>query len=140
MCIRDRVDDDAADQIRDLSGVILGGKEGTAHRDMGNEDRREDGADGVGACQQCNGNAVEAHRRQAGGVQRVPLGHIGKVVQARTKTGQRTGNGHGEDDVLLLVDAGIAGSALVQADCLELVAEGGLVQHHPCLLYTSSAH
>ena len=36
-----QVDDDTADQVRDLSGVILGGKEGAAHRDMGNEDAIE---------------------------------------------------------------------------------------------------
>ena len=115
----------------DLRGIVLGGQERAADRDVGDEDRREDGADGVGACQQGHGNAVEAHGGQAGGVQRVPLGHIGQVVEACAETGQCACNGHREDDVLLLVDAGIAGCALVQADGLQLIAEGGLVQDDP---------
>ena len=98
---------------------------------MGDEQRREHGTDGVRACQQCHRDTVEAHARQAGGVQRVPLGHVGQIEQACAEACQRTGNGHGEDDVLLLVDTGIAGGVLVQANGLELVAEGGLVQHHP---------
>ena len=89
-----QVDDDAADQIRDLSGVKFGGQEGAADRDVGDEQRGEHGTDGVGACQQCHRDTVEAHARQAGGVQRVPLGHVGQIEQACAEACQRTGNGH----------------------------------------------
>ena len=42
-----QIDDDTADQVRDLRGVILGGQERAAHRDVRDEQCREDGADGV---------------------------------------------------------------------------------------------
>jgi len=44
------------------------------------------------------------------------VGHIGQIEQTCAEACQRTGNGHGEDDVLLLVDTGIAGGVLVQAN------------------------
>ncbi len=39
----------------------------------------------------------------------------GQIEQAGAETGQCAGNGHGKDDVLLLVDAGVAGGVLVAA-------------------------
>ena len=126
-----QIDDDAGDQVRDLGGEILGRQEAAAYRDVGDKDRGEDGSDGVGGCQQSGGDAVEAHGRQAGGVQGVPFGTRRQIQQARAETGQRTGDGHGQDDVFLLVDTGIAGGVLVQAHRLELIAEGGLFQNDP---------
>src|SRR5699024_1695156 len=92
-----QVDDDAADKVGHLGGVVPGRQERAAHRDVGDEQGREDGADGVGAGQQRHRNAVEAHGRQGGGVQGVPLGHAGQIVQPRAKAGQRAGNDHRED-------------------------------------------
>ena len=126
---RTQVDDQRSDDVRDLFGVILGGELGAAHRDVGNEQRREDGADRIGGRQQRRADAVKAHGRQCGGYLRVPLCHGGQVVQARAHARQRAGKGHGQNDVALIVDARILRSMLVEAASLELVAEGGLLQH-----------
>ena len=98
---------------------------------MTDEQRREDGADGVRVCQQCGCNAVKAHSRQAGGVQGVPLTTAGQIEQTGTKACQCTGNRHGQNDVFLFIDTGIAGGVLVQANGFQLIAKGRFFQHDP---------
>ena len=109
---RAQVDDDAGDHVCDLGREIACGQERTADRDVRDEQRGEDGADRVGGRQQRRGDAVEAHGGQRCGVEGVPLGAAGQIQQPRAEPGQRPGDGHGEDDVLLLAASLLRPTAL----------------------------
>ena len=86
----------------------------------------EDDGDGVIQRQQRHGDAVKAHggQRLIGGP--VELRVAGQVVQCRTGSGQRTGDGHGQHNVALILDAGVAGGMAVGAAGLQFVAQRSL--------------
>ena len=99
------------------AGELLAGDVQHRHEDAGEND-----ADGVVGREQGDGDAVEAHggQRLIGGP--VELRVAGQVVQCRTGSGQRTGDGHGQHDVALILDAGVARGVAVAAAGLELIA------------------
>ena len=125
------VDDDGDDDVRD---VLVVGRQ-IRQLQAGNvkrrhEDRRKDDADGVAGGKHRNGDAVEADAGE--GLVRRPeeLRVAGEIVERGTRRAQSAGDGHGEHDVALVGDAGIARGVTVGAAGLELVAEGRLAHHH----------
>ena len=123
-----QVHDHGDDDIGDI--LVIGRQVGqlqTHDVQHGHEDAGEDHRDGVVQGQQGHGNAVEAHGRQGliGGP--IELRVAGEPVQGRAGPGQSTGDGHGQHDVALVPDTGIAGGVTVGAAGLQLIAQGGLV-------------
>ena len=117
--IHDHGDDDIGDIL------VIGRQVGqlqTHDVQHGHEDTGEDHRDGVVQGQQGHGDAVEAHGRQGliGGP--IELRVAGQPVQRSAGTGQSTGNGHGQHDVALVPDTGIAGGVTVGAAGLQLIA------------------
>lgn len=123
-----QIDDDGNDDVNGL-GRVGGLHGGTADLDIADKERRKNRADGVGAGQQGDRDAVEAHAED-GFFQHV-LARTGQVVDAAADAGQRAGDDHGQHDVALGVDARVLGSVAAQAAGLQLIAEGRLLQDDP---------
>ena len=123
-----QIDDDGNDDVNGL-GRVGGLHGGTADLDIADKERRKNRADGVGAGQQGDRDAVEAHAED-GFFQHV-LARTGQVVDSAADAGQRAGDDHGQHDVTLGVDARVLGSVAAQAAGLQLIAEGRLLQDDP---------
>ena len=90
----------------------------------------EDGADGVQAAQEGGSDAVEAHGGD-GGLGALPLLKSSQEEEGGTHAGQGAGDGHGQNEVLLLPHPAVAGGVLVGTGGLQLVAQTGLFQEDP---------
>ena len=97
---------------------------------MLNEIRGEDSADGIQSAQEGGGDAVEAHGRHCG-LRDLPLLESGEEQRGRAHAGKAAGDGHGEDDVSLLLHAAVLGRKLVAAGGPQLIAQLGLLQQDP---------
>ena len=123
-----QIHDDGDDHVGDVFVISRQVGQLLAHDvQHGHEDAGKHHGDGVVQCQQGHGDAVEAHGGQGliGGP--IELRVAGQPVQRSAGAGQRTGDGHGQHDVALVPDTGIAGGVAVGAAGLQLIAQGGLV-------------
>ena len=82
------------------------------------------------AAQEGGGDAVEAHGGD-GGLGALPLLKPGQEEEGSAHASQSAGDGHGQNEVLLLPHPTVAGGVLVGAGGLQLVAQAGLFQKDP---------
>ena len=90
----------------------------------------ENGSDGTQSAQEGGGDAVEAHGRDRG-LGALPLLEPREEQHGRAHAGQPAGDGHSENQVLLLLHAAVFCGELVAAGGLQLVAQLGLFQQDP---------
>ena len=124
------VNDNGNDQVRDLRLIIFRRQVSTADRNMSNEESSKDNADRVAKCKKRNRDTIKSDGRECCRYLRVPLGCTGEEVEACTDSGKRTCDGHGENNVSLLADAGVFGSILIEPAGFQLIAEGCFVQNN----------
>ena len=123
-----QINDGGDDDIGDV--FVVGGEVcnlQTGDIQCGHEAPSEDHSHGVIRCQQGHWYAVETRTRQ-GLIGRPEKFCVAReVVQRRPSSGQCAGNGHGEDDVPLVLDTSIAGGVAVGSAGFQLIAQGGFV-------------
>lgn len=125
------VHDDGDDDVRDV--LVIGRQvrqlqaRDIEHR---HEQRREDDADGVTGGEHRNRDAVEADGRER--LVRGPeeLCVAGEIVERSARRAQSARDRHGDDDVTLVGDTGVARGMTVGAAGFELIAERRLGHHH----------
>ena len=82
------------------------------------------------AAQESGGDAVETHGGD-GGLGALPLLKSGQEEEGSAHASQSAGDGHGQNEVLLLPHPAVAGGVFVGTGGLQLIAQAGFFQKDP---------